>query len=191
MKFLRRTLLLPLAILTFATAFTSEEAGCANERVQQITGVTYEAITSISDVEDVREVLQVATSAHCLLRLGDWYKAAVDECAAVGSFSDSAYCQAVAKQEFDRIRLICLQLIDGNPGGENPQPPPPPTEEPPPAPPPSWEPCGGSCTHPFYCDTSTDTCICVSSCDTLCGQIDSCGNQCPYDANQCGQGSGR
>jgi hypothetical protein len=187
MKLVRRALL-PVAILMFSAAFTAEEAGCASERVQQITGVTYEAITSISDVEDVREVLQVATAAHCLLRLGEWYNAALVECDNVAGFSDGVFCQAEAKAHFDKIRLLCLQLVDGNPGGENPQPPPPPYDPPPP---PSSEPCGGSCQSPFYCDTYTNNCVCVSSCDTLCGQIDQCGNQCPYDPGQCGQGSGR
>jgi hypothetical protein len=188
MKFARRTLLLPAAILMFSAAFTAEEAGCASERVQQITGVTYEAITSISDVEDVREVLQVATAIHCAARLGEWYERALIECDNVAGFSDGVFCQAEAKQHFDKIRLLCLQLVDGNPGGDTP--PPPPADEPPPPPPPSWEPCGGSCQAPFYCDTSTDNCICVSSCDAVCGGTDACGNECPYYPEQCGGGGG-
>lgn len=188
-RFARRTALLPAAILMFSAGFTEEEAGCAQERVNQVLGVSYEAITSISDVEDVREVLQVATAAHCAVKLGQWYDAALRECDTVTNFSDNVFCQAEAKQHFDKIRLLCLQLVDGNPGGD-PQQPPPPPDEPPPPPPESWQPCGGSCQAPFTCDTSTDNCICVSSCDTLCGQTDACGRECPYDRNQCESGSG-
>ena len=187
MKFARRTLLLPAAILMFTAAFTEEEAGCARERVQQVAGVSYEAITSISDVEDVREVLQVATAFHCAVKLGEWYENALRECDTVANFSDNVYCQVEAKQHFDKIRLLCLQLVDGNP--EPLPPPPPPTDEPPLPPPSYWEPCGGSCQAPFYCDTSTDNCICVSSCDSLCGQDNGCGGQCPYEPGRCG-GSG-
>jgi hypothetical protein len=196
MKLVRRTPLLPVAILMFSAAFTAEEAGCAQERVQQVLGVSWEAISQISDVEDVREVLQVATAVHCAAKLGDMYDKALRECDAVSNFSDNVYCQVEAKQQFDKIRLLCLQLVDGNPGGDgggggggggDPQPPP---YDPPP--PPSPEPCGGSCQSPFYCDTHTNNCICVSSCDTLCGQPDGCGNQCPYEPSQgqCGTGSG-
>jgi hypothetical protein len=188
MKFARRTLLLPVAILLFSTAFTEEEAGCARERVQQVIGVSWEAISQISDVEDVREVLQVGTAVHCAARLGEMYDKALRECDAIPNFSDNVFCQAEAKQQFDKIRLLCLQLVDGNPGGGE-SPPPPPPDDPPPSIPPDWQPCGGSCQAPFYCDTSTDNCICVSSCDSLCGQADGCGNICPYVPGQCG-GSG-